>query len=157
MAKRWQVLTAGLIGLGSANPAGAQDIPTAESLSDAVGTACVNPITMDMPAAERQAAMACSMRALAVELSRSVPIRLNEITTVVRVTSSGGQITYHNRVDADPDLFTDSYWNPVKADIARNTCTERASSNIIAFGGSFRWLWIDRDGNTMTELVVDHC
>jgi hypothetical protein len=157
MAKQWQSWAAGLIVLGGASATSAQEIPDAATMADAVGAECVSPITMDMPRAVREEALACATRALADELNRSMPIRLNEITTVVRATARGGELTYHNRVDADRALFTEGYWRPVKDSIARSTCTTEASRKVISFGGSYRYVWVDREDEPMAELVIDHC
>lgn len=145
---------AALIALGlAASPAAAQTVDEA-----AVEAAC--------GALEREAAagrarlvevVACANREAARQLNPQLPLRVDEITTIVSVAAVGAEFAYNVRVNVDADSVTEAMRRALGDNTRAFVCNASDMRTTIGNGGSYRYSWSDRSGRPLHELLIARC
>ncbi|TFI56634.1 hypothetical protein E2493_19170 [Sphingomonas parva] len=159
------VLVAGLAATLVAAPAAAQIAkPTQaeqEAAAAAVASACGGDVSSDeaakMPRAAIAAKLSCFTREAAKRFNTQLPQKVDEVTVLERVSAEGTRLTYHYTVDllvADLPAGTSE---AMQTGVRANVCKADDMRATMALGGSYRYVWIDRNRKPITEAVVSGC
>ena len=153
------ILFAGLL-LGAA-PAAPQTSAAKPVDGAAVAAACGGDVTPEQHAAmgkaEAAAKLACFTREAATQFNRHLPMKVDEITTLERVSSEGGRLTYHYGIDKPAAEIPAALRDALKTAVRDNVCKAEDMRATIRSGGSYRYLWLDRARTPLVELVVSQC
>ena len=127
-----------------------------------VAAACVRPgqeqrPIMDMPASERLALVACANRYAAQQINAQTPMRVDEITTLERVETSGATVIYHQRVAVDGANVTTAMKQNLDQSVRGHVCGSEQMRNTISYGGAYRYMWTDRSGTFLHRLDITSC
>ncbi|HEY5720814.1 MAG TPA: hypothetical protein VIT45_00680 [Allosphingosinicella sp.] len=139
----------------------AQASPEAAAEAAAVAAACGGDMTpaqmAAMPKAKVAARLSCFNREAAVRFNRKLPMNVDPQTILERVSTEGTLLTYHYKVDVLTADVPAASLETVKTSVRAKVCNAADMRNIISAGGSYRYLWNDRAGAQLAELVVSSC
>jgi len=145
----------------AAAPALATAQPPAEGDVATVASACGGDITHGalaaMPRDQAHAKMACFTREAARLFNAELPMKTDEHTILERVEADGTRITFHNRLTVAAAEIPAGMFDLLEKDISTGTCEDAETRGMIGLGGSYRYIWRDKAGATLDELVVDRC
>ncbi|HEX8193379.1 MAG TPA: hypothetical protein VF552_10815 [Allosphingosinicella sp.] len=146
------------IAAAAALAAQAGAIPAPEEAGKAAVRTCVSREEAARPVgsltlAERRALIACAQRVAAAVLAEHLPMRVDELTTLIAVTADGIDLTYKYRVSAGRPAFRDGF----DANLARSVCADRGRATVISAGGAYRYIWHDTSGRVVHRLTIDTC
>ena len=160
-------LPAALLALAAAAQASAAPPPqsglTKPSPADAqaVAAACGGEIyPADVPKLGKAAVMkklACFTREAAARFNRTLPSQVDPATTLERVSADGATLTYHYKVSIARSELRPGALDAFKPKVREKVCAAADMKSIVAIGGAYRYLWIDRNGEAIGELLVDAC
>ena len=127
-----------------------------------VAAACVRPgqeqrPMMDMTPSERLALVACANRYAAQQINTQTPMRVDEITTLERVETSGATVIYHQRVEVDGANVTSAMMQQLDQSVRGHVCASEQMRNTISYGGAYRYMWTDRSGAFLHRLDITGC
>jgi hypothetical protein len=154
------ILAACLLAAPTFAPAAAQDSANAADAA-AVATACGGEVSheqfVQLPLAERVAKLSCFTREAAGRFNTELPKKIDDATTLESVSAQGTQLTYHYRVSfARADLKPGAL-DAFKPTVTDKVCNAEDMRSIVSVGGSYRYEWLDRNGEAIGALVVDRC
>ena len=148
--------------LSTPSLAAAQRAEAPEVDTSGVAAACVRPgqeqrPIMEMPASERLALVACANRYAAQQINRQTPMRVDEITTLERVETSGTTVIYHQRVEVDGANVTTAMKQNLDQSVRAHVCGSEQMRNTISYGGAYRYMWTDRSRAFLHRLDITRC
>ncbi|HEX5183164.1 MAG TPA: hypothetical protein VFW19_08445 [Allosphingosinicella sp.] len=110
-----------------------------------------------MSKAALAARLACFTREAANGLNRQLPQRIDKATLLQRVSAEGTTLTYHYSVDLLSSELKPGALDAFKPNVIAKVCAATDMRRIISIGGSYRYIWLDRNGVTLGDLVVSSC
>jgi hypothetical protein len=127
----------------------------------AVAAACGGEIyPADIPKiskAELARRLACFTREAAKHFNLRLPQQVDAKTTLQRVSAEGTILTYHYTVDLLRSELPPGALDAFKPTVRTKVCGAADMRNIISLGGSYRYVWLDRNGEAIGELLVSSC
>lgn len=120
------------------------------------GVTSQTPMTA-IPRAQRAAAAACLQALVARQLNLGAPIAIDEATTFVSASSTGGMLQYNYRVDLDADQVTVAEREGLAASTRAAMCATPRIQQLLALGGSYRYVWVDRQDRPLHQLLIQRC
>jgi hypothetical protein len=111
-----------------------------------------------LPAAQRDAAVACIQAVVARQLNRQVPIALDGMTTLTGAASAGPELEYRYRVAvvANGPLPAKTIAEMERATRA-TVCGDANMLSMISDGASYRYRWADQRDRPLHDFVVRRC
>ena len=151
----------GLVGLlFTAGTASAQGLDWTAEDTAAVGAACGDmPMAQlaTLPAAQRTARLSCYTREAARRLGTRLPHQVDDVTMLERLTVEGTQLTYHNKVSVSRADVPAAAIQTLLGNVRTTVCGSESMRGTIGVGGSYRYIWLDRNNETLAELNVTSC
>ncbi len=139
-------------------PAAAQIAPLD---SASVAAACGGEMSYDqiptMPKAEVAKRLGCYTREFASQLSRQLPVKVDPVTTLESVTAEGTTLSYHYRADLLRAQLPREALAGLKAGVRTKVCQSEDMRNTVSIGGAYRYVWNDREGQRIGEMIVTSC
>ncbi|HEX2763168.1 MAG TPA: hypothetical protein VHM92_04895 [Allosphingosinicella sp.] len=152
------ILSAALLAMPAAALAQAK---TVEIDTEAVVAACGGEFsaadTGAMSKAELSKRLACVIREAGKSLQAQLPMKVDALTTLQRVSTEELMFTYHYDVDLLRSDVAAGAFESVRAAVREKVCNDPNMRNTIGLGGSYRYLWNDRKGEQLGELTVSSC
>jgi len=140
-----------------------QSAAEAEAAADAaaVTAACGGEVTPAQLAAMTKAAatarLACFTRVAGARFNRKLPMNVDPSTVLERVSTEGTRLTYHYKVDLVAANVPAAAIEGLRTKVRTNVCQSGDMREVISVGGSYRYLWNDRAGAQLAELLVSSC
>ena len=110
-----------------------------------------------LPRAEAEAKMACFLREGAKQFNRNLPLKVDEITTLERLSTEGARLTYHYVIDRPAAEVPETMREALRTATKAQVCKAEDMRATIRAGGSYRYLWVDRMRTPLAETVVSAC
>ena len=142
--------------------AAAQKTEAPQVDTSGVGAACVAPGDESRPlsamsTAERHALIECANRYAAQQINAQTPMRVDDITTLESVTTSGTTVIYNQRANVDVRDITAPIRAQMDQTVRRNVCASEQMRNTISYGGGYRYIWVDRAGAFIHRVDITRC
>lgn len=107
--------------------------------------------------AQARTIITCANGLVARQMSRNLPTRVDELTTLIGVIASGTRIVYSMRVDLPREQMSGPEISR-REQLVRNTvCGTRSMRSTISYGGSYQYIWLDRQGHRMHSFSIVTC
>lgn len=150
-----------LVMLGGAASQDARD-SAAKVDSEAAASACMSEVEVAQPIesfteARRHGILACVNAQAAAQLNAQMPRRLDAVTTLEQISTSGTTLTYHLRVDTKLADLPEGSASRLAASTRSTVCASQDMRSTIGYGGVYRYIWLDRAGEKIHELRIDRC
>jgi len=127
----------------------------------AVAAACGGEVQRDqfvrLTKAEQVRRLSCFTREAAVRFNRTLPNKVDAATTLDRVSADGTTLTYHYTVNLLRSELRPGALDAFKPTVKSKVCAAADMNMIISVGGSYRYVWADRTGQPIGDLLVDRC
>jgi len=133
--------------------------PAFETDSDAAIAPCVAGYdqTRDPTPAEWKQIISCVFTNTAAQMDAQLPKKIDQITTLVSVSSSGPTFNYTYVLDVSMADVQQANIDSLEAATRENACTDPSMTQTMALGGSYFYRWVDRSGNQITTLRIEGC
>ena len=94
----------------------------------------------------------------AAALVRQAPVQVDEMTTLVGATAEGATLTYHLVIAADRSHLDLRKARSILASTSRRKiCGDPDTRQAIEGGAAFNYVFTDRKGRTIADVVIDRC
>jgi hypothetical protein len=103
------------------------------------------------------ARLICFTREAAARFNKTLPNQVDAKTLLERVSAEGTTLTYHYKVDVLVNELRPGAVETFKPTVKGKVCGAADMRSIISIGGAYRYLWSDRNGASIGELVVNSC
>lgn len=127
----------------------------------AIAAACGGEVQHDqfvrLPKAQQVRKLSCFTREAAKRFNATLPSKVDEATTLDRVSADGVTLIYHYTVNVLRAQLRPGALEAFKPTVKSKVCAAADMRSIISVGGSYRYLWNDRAGQPIGELLVDRC
>jgi hypothetical protein len=162
---RWIVsIAAALLSLtGSA--AAAQNAPPRLPVNVDTGeavNACVpvadreRPLT-DLTLAQRRRIVSCVFTNTARQINGQLPVQVDEITRLDRITVAGPELTYHYTVSRRLAELPPNVRELAERSTRANSCAQDNLRQTLQMGGTYRYHWVDADGREIHIFRIEAC
>jgi hypothetical protein len=127
------------------------------------GAASDSPFTSDLPATGSVADLSedefveQAMAIAAAELRGQLPMKVDELTTLLSVMSLKKTIMYSYRLEVPPGADLTTWELEQAARLEANVCGDTNMRNTIARGGSYRYMYADQTGYRIFDKTIDNC
>ena len=121
--------------------------------SDAAIATCVDPSTD----AQMTAIIACIFSETAAQMDAGLPSKIDEITTLVAVSSHGTTFKYVYVLDVETADVRQQNIDALEASTRQNACTNANMMQTMEAGGSYFYRWVDRSGVLITSFTIEGC
>ena len=111
----------------------------------------------EMSAEQRRTMIACVMRASSAALNRQLPVNVDDSTIMESTTVDGATLTYNARINLARSELQSNAAQLLDQAARRFVCSTPDMTQTIAMGGSYRYVWIDRDGALVHRMLIDRC
>ena len=111
----------------------------------------------DMDPAERAEKIGCINAAMAAQINRQLPAKVDSVTTLNRVEADGMTITYHYTADVQASQLPPGAMDTVKAGARSNACGNPQMRQNLGYGAAYEYRWADKNGRALGELRIDRC
>lgn len=107
--------------------------------------------------AEWKEIIACVFANTAAQMDPQLPKKVDEITTLVAVSSNGPTFNYTYVLDISLADVRQQNIDSLEATTMQNACSDPSMSQTIVLGGSYFYRWVDRSGTQITSMLIDAC
>ena len=151
------------LAFAASSPAAAQSTsgPSQPVDSAAVASACGGEVQHDafvkLPKAEQVRKLSCFTREAAVRFNKTLPNKVDNVTTLERVEANGPTLTYYYTVNILKAELRPGALESFKPVVSKKVCDAADMRSIVSVGGSYRYVWADRVGEKIGELLVNAC
>lgn len=114
-------------------------------------------VFLKLPKAERERKLSCYMKAGADDVARKLPMKADALTTVTAVELTHLTLTYRNTVDVLLKDVPAGALDVLKTSVRASVCAAPPMQQTTELGGSYRYIWLDRTGAKIGELLVADC
>ncbi|WP_370177548.1 hypothetical protein [Alteriqipengyuania sp.] len=126
--------------------------------SDAAIATCVDPSIGQNPTdAQMTAIIACIFSETAAQMDAGLPSKIDEITTLVAVSSHGTTFKYVYVLDVETADVRQQNIDALEASTRQNACTNANMMQTMEAGGSYFYRWVDRSGVLITSFTIEGC
>jgi hypothetical protein len=125
-------------------------------------SACLSPAEQRRPVAQigraqRLRIIACINASVARQINRQLPVQVDDITRLERLSTSGAVLAYHYRVARRRSELRDGINAALEESTRANVCQEQSMVRTMSMGGSYSYHWVDSDGQPIHQMTVTHC
>lgn len=99
----------------------------------------------------------CVFTNTAAQMDSQLPKKVDQMTTLVSVSSNGPTFNYTYVLDVAMDSVRQENIDSLEAATQQNTCSTDSMVNTISLGGSYFYRWVDRSGTQITSMLIDGC
>lgn len=132
-------------------------ILAALALVQAVPAECAALERPNMTRAQAQAVISCVNREVARRMSASLPTRVDESTTLIGVIAAGPTVIYSMRIDGLREDYSREDIARQEQQVRDNVCGTPEMRSVIGYGGSYQYVWLDREGRRMHSFAIETC
>lgn len=154
------VMAAALAGAGAA---GAQtpDSPVRVDTNQAVA-ACLTPAQQrqalgQIGPAQRRRIVACIFENTARQINAQLPVAVDEVTRLDRITTSGPLLTYHYSVSTPRAELPPNIGELLEQGTRTYVCAQANMVQTLQMGGAYGYRWADRDGAPIHQVQISRC
>ena len=124
--------------------------------------ACVPVAERERPLAElsleqRQRIVACVFANTARQINSQLPVRVDEITRLDRITVSGPELTYHYSVSRRLADLPPNVRELAERSTRTNACAQANMRQTLQMGGAYSYRWVDAEGRDIHRFRIDAC
>jgi hypothetical protein len=124
--------------------------------------ACLTPAQQRLPvarmsAAQRQRILACVNAAAARQANAQLPVQIDSVTRLDRITTAGSLLTYHYTIARRAAELPAGVREAVERETRANVCRQANMVSTIRMGGVYGYRWVDPDGVLIHEMQVSSC
>jgi len=128
----------------------------------ALENACLSPADArrpltDFSAEEKRTIVACANREMVRQMEGQMPIRIDQVTSLVALTSAGATLTYNYRVEVDGATVTDQGRRQLEQSTRATVCGRPDMQQTMSLGGAYAYVWADRAGRPIHAILIDSC
>lgn len=109
------------------------------------------------PKPERDRILGCVLAQAAIETSKDLPKKTDDITTLERIDAKGTTLSYYYSIALLRSEVPATALAGLTDDVRGKVCATAPMQQTISWGGSYHYVWKDKAGETMTELTVASC
>ena len=109
-----------------------------------------------IPRARLMEGLHCIQVLIARQINSVAPLTVDEVTTLVSADAVGPTLQYHYRLDTDAARFTAAMRDGLSASTRSAACAASLRRSI-ALGASYRYIWTDRQGRPVHQLLIERC
>jgi hypothetical protein len=162
---RWIALTAGalasLAGIGVAAAQNAPNPPVNIDTSQAVN-GCLTPAEQRRPLAQitmaqRRRVVACVNAAAARQANAQLPVQIDEVTRLDRITTAGTLLTYHYTLAREASELPGNVRALLESSTRAHVCGQQNMVQTMHMGGVYRYRWVDRNGRLIHQVRIAGC
>lgn len=106
---------------------------------------------------EWKAIITCVFANTAVQMDSELPKKIDEITTLVSVSSDGPTFKYVYVLDVLASDVQQQNIDSLRAATRQNACTTESMTRTMSLGGSYFYRWVDRQGTLLTTMLIEGC
>tara|TARA_B100000678_G_C18127411_1_gene469273 strand:+ start:137 stop:613 length:477 start_codon:yes stop_codon:yes gene_type:complete len=103
------------------------------------------------------AIISCVFTNTAAQMDAGLPEKIDEITSLVSVSSNGATFKYVYVLDVDVADVRQANIDSLKAATRNNACTSANMVQTMELGGSYFYRWVDRSGTLITTMLIEGC
>jgi hypothetical protein len=92
--------------------------------------------------------------AAAKELRKQLPMKADELTTLVTVASAGRMLMYSFRVEIEKERIPSDFIGKQEANLKHNLCAHPTMRKVMKKGASYSYLYTDIRGKFVAEIKV---
>ena len=124
--------------------------------------ACLTPaeqrLSIDQTdAATRRRMLSCILATSAGQIRTQLPVRVDELTELTEISSSGPVLTYTYRISRRASELPPNAPQILETSTRTNVCAQPSMVQTIAIGGAYVYRWTDRDGRMIHQMEVRSC
>lgn len=133
-------------------------VPTPEELARCFprGVTAATPLSAISPA-QLRSMVACANGLVAANINSITPARVDPLTTLVSAEASGTTLQYNSRVDLEANAVSAEQRQAIEQSTRAYVCTQGDMVRTIGFGGAYRYVWNDRNGRLVHQVMIDRC
>ena len=133
-------------------------MPTSEEIMACVPVAYRQAGSMEeVPPAQRLAIVACSQALVSRHINAGAPYVIDAITTLQSTSASAARLQYNYRVDVDAGQVTADNRANIERSTRANVCANADMVRTMVNGGSYRYVWTDRSGRLIHQILIERC
>jgi hypothetical protein len=106
---------------------------------------------------ERAQKIGCINAAVAAQINRQLPTKVDPLTTLTHIDSAGTQLTYNYTVDIDGARLPPNAIDAVKSSARSTACANPQIRQTLSYGGVYAYRWSDKNGRVLGDLRIDAC
>ena len=153
-------LSAGLAGTGVAS-AQSQDLPVNVDSNQAVN-ACLTPAEQSQPlaefsAAQRRRLVTCIFANSARQINPQLPVQIDALMRLERITTSGPSLIYHYRVARRRSELPPNAAELLEQGTRSNVCAQQNMVQTMGLGGIYGYRWVDSAGVQIHQIQISRC
>ena len=151
----------GMAGSAGAMQGNAPTLPVNVDANQAVN-ACVSaderqrPLT-EISVARRRAIVACVFQATARQINPQLPVQVDNVTRLDRITVSGATLTYHYTVARRLADLPANARQIMEGTTRNNACAQANMRQTLQMGGSYGYRWVDSAGRQIHRMTISAC
>jgi hypothetical protein len=107
--------------------------------------------------AQALAVVSCVNAQVARQMAPSLPSRVDELTTLIGVVARGTSLLYSMRIDRLREQLPSAEIARQERTVRNNVCGTPAMRSTIGYGGSYQYLWLDRQGRRIHAFAIASC
>ena len=103
------------------------------------------------------AMVGCANGLVAGRINSITPAEVDPLTTLVSAEATGTALPSNYRVDLDARAVTDDQRRAIERSTRAMSAPRPDMVRTIGYGGSYRYVWRDRAGVPLQQLLIDRC
>lgn len=155
----------GAAGLPTPRPRPGQDAGATKNLPmDAQGVVntCISQADQQRPIAEfdanqRRQIVSCLNAEAARQLNPQLPVQVDALTRLDRISTDGPLLTYHYSVSRRVSQLPAGLGPQLASNTRMTVCGRADMRQTLQLGGSYAYRWVDSDGAVIQEVRIDSC
>ena len=161
--RKWAIPVACVLA-SSAGAAVATQTPSSRVHIDSAQAlnACMSPEEQRRPeaqfsAAQKRRIVACINADAARQANAQLPAQVDEITRLVRMTSSGPTLTYHYTIARRLAEMPANVRDLIETATRAYVCGQQNMVHTMQMGGVYAYRWLDPDGRLIDQIQITGC
>lgn len=106
---------------------------------------------------QRQAMITCLNAHTVRQMQSSLPIRVDNTTSLTQLTSDGPATIYHYRITHAAPALPADFASRIEAATRANVCGNEQMRATVGYGGAFEYRWSDNAGRPIHRMRVTSC
>lgn len=164
--RRWNVAIAGALmsvtGAAAATmqgttPALPVNVDTAQAVNACVPAADRSLPLSALSQARKRSLVACIFANTAEQMNRQLPVQVDEITRLDRITVAGPQLTYHYTVSRRLATLPANIRELAETSTRAHSCAQPNARQTLEMGGTYSYHWVDPDGREIHQFTLTAC
>jgi len=107
--------------------------------------------------AQRRRIVACIFENTGRQINSQLPVQVDEITRLDRITVAGPELTYHYTISRRLAELPPNVRELAESSTRSNACAQPNMRQTLEMGGAYRYRWVDPDGRQIHQFRLDAC